>query len=62
MLKPEQVRIKVHRAHAVAAFNILIRAGQVVALPHDEYLLTRHMLQHLQDADIPFDIIKAEAA
>jgi hypothetical protein len=62
MLKPEQVRIKVHPEHADEAFALLLRSGQFVALPNNEYLLSTRMVEVLRGAEFSFDIINSEAA
>lgn len=54
LLSFEQVRIKVPDSHAVDGFYTLARNCGFVALPNNEYILTRASVKHLREAGIPF--------
>lgn len=55
LLSKEQIRIKIADANAVDGFYILARNCSFVALPNNEYILTRASLKYLEKAGISFN-------
>lgn len=57
LLEQEEIHIRVSPARRVEAFYVLARKSRFVALPNDQYILSRRDLRHLDDAAIPYEIV-----
>ena len=57
-----RVRVRVAPEHADEAFALLLQGGEFIALPNNEYLLTRDMVEALREAEFSFSVINSEAA